>query len=117
MNVIVCDFRINLQVWEDGFMGTSRRFSTVHDERYRRIVEVLVERRLSAGVSQASLSVALKLCQPDVSKVEKFVRRLDALELFDWVTALAELTNSDPKEMFDVIYTSAYRPRASSQET
>jgi hypothetical protein len=84
-------------------MGTSRRRSTVHDDRYRKIVEVLVEHRLSAGISQASLSVALKLCQPDVSKVETFVRRLDALELFDWVAALADLTRNDPKEIFNAI--------------
>lgn len=98
-------------------MGTSRRVSTVHDDRYRKIVEVLVERRLSNGISQASLSAALNLCQPDISKVETFVRRLDALELFDWVAALADLTRSDPKELFDAIYSSACGPRPGPHET
>ena len=90
---------------------TNKRFSTIYDSRYRRLIEILIEHRSDAGVSQAALSAELGIGQPDVSKVERFVRRIDALEFFDWVIALGTLTNCDPKEILDELYLCASRPR------
>lgn len=92
---------------------TNKRFSTINDSRYRKLVEILIERRVSAGISQATLSSKLGICQPDVSKVERYVRRIDALEFFDWVIAISALSNSDPQEILGDIYVSTSRPHES----
>ena len=95
---------------------TNRRSSTIHDSRYRRLIEILIDRRSEAGVSQTALAAELGICQPDVSKVERFVRRIDALEFFDWVIALGTLTNRDPKEILGELYLCASRPRQGEEE-
>jgi len=96
---------------------TNRRYSTIHDSRYKRLIEILIDRRSEAGVSQAALAAGLGICQPDVSKVERFVRRIDALEFFDWVIALGVLTKHDPKEILGELYLCASRPRQGEEET
>lgn len=96
---------------------TNRRASTVHDSRYRRLIEILIDRRSNADISQAALAAMLGVCQPDVSKVERYVRRIDALEFFDWVIALGTLANCDPKEIMDDLYICASRPRQGEEDT
>lgn len=83
---------------------TNKRSSTIHDTRYRRLIEILIQNRVSAGISQSTLAEELGISQPDVSKVERFVRRIDVLEFFDWVIGLAALSNCDPKEILSEIY-------------
>jgi hypothetical protein len=95
---------------------TNRRSSTIHDARYGRLIEILINRRSEAGISQAALASTLGICQPDVSKVERFVRRIDALEFFDWVIALGALTNCDPEEILGDLYLCASRPRQREEE-
>lgn len=96
---------------------TNRRASTIHDFRYKKLIELLIDRRSEAGVSQTSLADELGICQPDVSKVECFVRRIDALEFFDWVIALGTLTNCDPKEILGELYLCASQPRQGEEKT
>lgn len=48
----------------------------------------LVAVRKRIGITQAELAKAIGLAQYDVSKVESCVRRLDILELRDWLQAL-----------------------------
>jgi transcriptional regulator with XRE-family HTH domain len=95
---------------------TNKRSSTIHDARYRRLIEILIESRVSAGISQLKIAVELGISQPDVSKVERFVRRIDALEFFDWVIALAALSNNDPKELLSDIYLCASRPHSGQKK-
>lgn len=89
---------------------TNKRSSTIHDARYQRLIDILIQKRVSAGISQSKLADELGMSQPDVSKVERFVRRVDVLEFFDWVIALATLSNSDPKGILGDIYLSTSRP-------
>ncbi len=90
---------------------TKKRVSTIHDARYIKLVEVLCEHRIRNNISQLTLASKLRLTQPDVSKVERFVRRIDVLEYFDWVNALAALSKNDPKEILNDIYVNTAGPR------
>ena len=63
------------------------RISSIHDPRYKRVVRRLIKARMDAGLTQAELSMATGLSQPDISKIEKCQRRLDVLEAIDWIKA------------------------------
>jgi len=56
---------------------------TLHDKRYKLIIQRLKEARLAKGLNQLSVSKSLKRPQSFVSKVENGERRLDVIELFD----------------------------------
>lgn len=60
---------------------------TLHDPTYRRLIKNLVTLRREASITQTSMAEAIGLEQPDVSKIEHFERRMDALELFRWLKA------------------------------
>ena len=59
-----------------------------HTPRYRRLLELLVKRRLDAGVSQTALAGLLDKPQSYVSKYEMGERRLDIVELIDVAAAI-----------------------------
>ena len=80
-------------------------------------MEALVDLRRKSKVSQIDLAKALELSQPDISKVERFVRRIDVLEFFDWAEALAALSDANLKELLDDLYFAARRPRQSKNRT
>jgi transcriptional regulator with XRE-family HTH domain len=52
------------------------------------LLELLREARFKAGVTQVELAERLGMDQTYVSKIEKGVRRIDAVELMLWVEAL-----------------------------
>lgn len=58
------------------------------DERYRRLVHRLVERRKELGLTQQELASRLRTHQQFVSRFETGERRLDAVELVDVASAL-----------------------------
>lgn len=62
--------------------------ATLHDPRYRRLIELVVEARKEAGLTQEALAERVGRPQSFLGKVETFQRRLDALELFDLLSAL-----------------------------
>lgn len=62
--------------------------STLHDPRYRQLIDLLVAARKEAGLTQDGLSARLGRPQSFLGKIETFQRRLDALELFDLLEAL-----------------------------
>ena len=66
-------------------MAYKNRPATIHDPRYKRIIEILIEARHSAGLTQIQLADKIGLPQPDISKIERCERRIDALELMDWL--------------------------------
>lgn len=62
--------------------------TTIYDQRYVRLVEHLVTLRKNAKVTQEQLAQQLKTDQSTISKVEGMERRLDLIELHDWLSAL-----------------------------
>ena len=63
-------------------------FKSVHSRQYMVMLRCLIELRRSAGLTQVQLSERLDIQQTDVSKCERGARRLDVLELRQWVMAL-----------------------------
>ena len=62
---------------------------TIHDPRYAAVIETLVALRKERGLTQTSLAAKLgTFKQPDIAKVEGLQRRLDLIELVDWLGAL-----------------------------
>ena len=61
---------------------------TIHDPRYLRLINLLIEIRKSRAITQVDLAKRLSHSQSYVAKVENFERRLDVLELSDWLSAL-----------------------------
>lgn len=53
---------------------------TIHDGLYRKLISELAEERIRLNISQGELATQVGLNQSDISKVEKFERRLDVLE-------------------------------------
>ena len=62
--------------------------STIYDPRYIRLIEHLQKVRKDAGITQSDLAKKLRLDQSAVSKVEGLERRIDIIELHDWVSAI-----------------------------
>ena len=72
----------------------NQRIPSIHDVRYRAVIEILVETRKECGVSQGELADQVGLSQPDISKIERHERRLDILEFVDFLHAI---TGSDQR--------------------
>lgn len=70
--------------------------STVHDSRYIKLIEALRETRRKQNVTQTDLAQKLNQPQSYVAKVEGLERRLDIVELLDWLNAL----NCDRQQFF-----------------
>ena len=59
-----------------------------HEERYRRLVAQLVERRRALGRTQTAIARVLGTHQQFVSRYETGERRLDVIEFWDVAEAL-----------------------------
>jgi transcriptional regulator with XRE-family HTH domain len=67
---------------------------SIHDPRYQDLINKLIELRESKNVTQVELARRLNKPQSYVSKVEILERRLDVIELIDWLKILqVELNN------------------------
>lgn len=62
---------------------------SIHDPRYQDLIQKLIELRESKNVTQVELAQRLGKPQSYVSKVEILERRLDVIELMDWLNALS----------------------------
>lgn len=62
--------------------------NSLRDPRYRAIVTRLVQLRDETNVSQRDLAAALGQSRSYVSKAETFERRLDFVQLVEWLRAL-----------------------------
>lgn len=60
----------------------------MHSEQYSIFLVHLRAARRKAGITQAELARLMDWIQADVSKVENGIRRLDIIELRNWLTAL-----------------------------
>ena len=67
---------------------------SIHDPRYQDLIKKLITLRESKNMTQVELARRLEKPQSYVSKVEILERRLDVIELIDWLKLLeVELTN------------------------
>ena len=71
--------------------------SSIHDVRYQKLILNLIQIRESKDMTQVELSIILKKPQSYIAKVENLDRRLDVIELFDWLVAL----NSSLSQVLD----------------
>lgn len=71
----------------------------IHDARYQRIASLLVELRKQRGLLQQDLADRLGRPQAFISKIESGARRLDLIELLDFLTAL----ETDPHVFIDQV--------------
>lgn len=60
----------------------------ITDNDYARLIEMLIERRRAAGVTQAQLTAFLRKNQAGVSKVERRQRRLDVIDFVRYCEAI-----------------------------
>ena len=54
---------------------------SIHTKDYAALVELLIEVRRRAGLTQAQLGEQLPFEQPGISKIERGERRIDVIEL------------------------------------
>lgn len=62
--------------------------SSIHDPRYKNLIKELIKIRELKNITQVELATSLKKPQSYIAKVEKLDRRIDILELHDWLSAL-----------------------------
>lgn len=57
---------------------------SIHRQKYKKIISMLVERRKAAGITQKQLASKIYLRQVIISKIETLGRRIDLLELINY---------------------------------
>lgn len=66
----------------------SNRELSLYNPEYQRLVEALVRARKIRDMTQDDLSRATGLARQAISSIENCNRRIDALELHDWLKAV-----------------------------
>lgn len=61
---------------------------SIHDPRYQDLIKKLIELRESKKVTQVELARRLNKPQSYVSKIEILERRIDVIELCDWLNSI-----------------------------
>ena len=61
---------------------------SIHDPRYIEMINHLKQVRKSQKISQDTIADRLEIDRTHITKTETFVRRLDFIELCDWLEAL-----------------------------
>ena len=62
--------------------------SSIRDPRYKQLIDKLIRIRELKEVTQVELASRLKKPQSYVAKIENLDRRIDILELMDWLECL-----------------------------
>lgn len=62
--------------------------SSIHDPRYIGLIKSLISIREERKVTQVQLAARLKKPQSYIAKVENLDRRIDVIELYDWLYEL-----------------------------
>ena len=75
--------------------------SSIHDPRYSKLITLLITIREDKAITQVELATSLKKHQSYVAKVENFDRRLDIIELNDWLKEL-NVTLSEFVQILDI---------------
>lgn len=68
---------------------------TIHDPRYKELIERLVALRKQKGITQEQLATRLGRLRTYIVKIERADCKIDILLLRDWIRAL----DSDPAEV------------------
>lgn len=63
---------------------------TLYTREYQQMLKLLREKRVAAQISQAELAKRLDWTQAEISKCETGVRRVDVVELKQWLEALGD---------------------------
>ncbi|RZG89698.1 XRE family transcriptional regulator [Acinetobacter pittii] len=61
---------------------------SIHDPRYQDLIKKLIDLRESKNVTQVELARRLNKPQSYVSKIEILERRIDVIELCDWLNSI-----------------------------
>ncbi len=91
----------------------NQRPSTIHDNRYKNTIEILVRERKTAGITQADLAKMTGFFQPDISKIERFERRLDITEFIDLIEAISNGDKSQCEKIWNEINECHRKPESS----
>ncbi|WP_417643997.1 helix-turn-helix domain-containing protein [Acinetobacter baumannii] len=62
--------------------------SSIHDPRYIGLIRCLISIREERNITQVEVASSLKKHQSYVAKVENLDRRIDIIELYDWLKIL-----------------------------
>jgi len=69
-------------------MSERKNYSaTIYNPKYKAIIKELIALRMGANLKQSDIAETLNITQPDISKIERYERRIDALELARWLKA------------------------------
>lgn len=71
-----------------------KKIKTIHDTNYQKLIFELAQERVRLSISQEELAAQLGLNQSDISKIEKYEKRLDVLEFAMILQALRIADNS-----------------------
>ena len=74
---------------------------TLRSPRHLRLIQLIVDKRKAAGLSQADLAKAIDRYQSVVAAIESGGRRLDVIEFLD----LADTIGFDPHEILNEVAT------------
>jgi transcriptional regulator with XRE-family HTH domain len=69
---------------------------STHSEPYKLLLEMLIEARTKAGLTQVELAARLGRPQPFISFVERGERRVDVIEFY----AIMKALGADPESAF-----------------
>ena len=72
---------------------------SIYDDEYRRLIDVLREARIKAGMTQQEIAERLRRPQSYVAKVEGCERRLDVIEFVHLCRAIG----AEPAEILETI--------------
>lgn len=70
---------------------------TIHSTEYQAFLDLLVQARMKAGISQAELAKVIKKPQSYVSKYENGERRLDVVEF----VTISKALKADSRKIFN----------------
>ncbi len=80
------------------------KITSIHNTKYRTLIEQIVRMRKDAGINQQELAEILGVSQPDISKIERCERRLDVLEFFDILEIYSKRTEKPVIHLIEAFY-------------
>ncbi len=74
------------------------------EQQNSNLIRFLVEARDAAKLSQSELGQVLGLSQPDISKIERFERRIDTVECLRWLLATSAVQGQNTEIVWQKLY-------------
>lgn len=82
------------------FLPSMNKSKTIYDEHYQGLIIELTKERIRLNIPQGELAMQIGLNQSDISKIEKFERRLD---VFEFSKILKVLRVSENKRLQNIV--------------